>query len=155
MKKQKHIFSSIKALLLQCKNTAFASQLRPFLFLMVATCVATGILFTSCHKDQDELFTTAEITIDAGDSVQVHKMEVAITLTNLNTNEVVNATEQQNTQLNIRCLQGIYKVFAQGTVTLTDQQGQQRIRRFRVYKDFLQITGLPTSKSSLPLFYID
>ena len=155
MKKQKHIFSSIKALLLQGKNIAFASQLHSFLFLIVATCVATGMFFTSCHKDQDELFTTAEITIDAGDSVQVNKMEVAITLTNLNTNEVVNATEQQNTQLNIRCLQGIYKVFAQGTVTLTDQQGQQRIRRFRVYKDFLQITGLPTSKSSLSLFYID
>ena len=67
----------------------------------------------------------------------------------------MNATEQQNTQLNIRCLQGIYKVFAQGTVTFTNQQGQQRIRRFRVYKDFLQITGFPISKKSLSLFYID
>ena len=44
-----------------------------------------GLVLTSCHQDEDDLFTTAAITLTAEQGTTIERVQGTVRLTNLNT----------------------------------------------------------------------
>ena len=114
---------------------------------MVALCSA-------CYQDKDTLFTSTKIVIDAGDTLKIKKMQASVTFTNLNTNEQVVATTLQKNEVETTLLQGLYKIYGQGTAQVINQNGKERIVRFRVTKDNLPLTVGENSVVKLQMFFV-
>lgn len=57
-------------------------------------CVALlGMVLASCHQDEDDLFTTAAITLTAEEGTTVERVQGTVQLTNLNTRQVTTTAE--------------------------------------------------------------
>lgn len=120
-----------------------------FLFFAAMLCLSTA-----CKQDHDELFTAAELTIDGGDTLRITSLEASGQFTNLNTGEVVTTTNTSSATFRVRLLRGIYKVYVQGTARYTDRSGSERVRRFRAYSDYIQLTGGKESAAKLSLYFV-
>ncbi len=123
-------------------------------YLYVVCCVLVGVFCSACYQDKDTLFTSTKIVIDAGDTLKIKKMQASVTLTNLNTNEQVVATTLQKNEVETTLLQGLYKIYGQGTAQVINQDGKERILRFRVTKDNLPLTVGENSVVKLQMFIV-
>lgn len=122
--------------------------------LFISLCLSL-ILFVSCKKEYNDLYVVSQFNIDAGDTINVNNINVALTLTNINTNEEINVTQQTTGLLQIRCLKGIYRAFAQGTIRYTNGAGETKIRRFRFQSDYLELLKRNQPINKLQIFFID
>ena len=111
-------------------------------------------LSAACRQYHDELFTTAALTIDGGDTIRITSLEASGQFSNLNTGEVVTSTNTSSAIIRVRLLQGVYKVYVQGTARYVNQSGTERVRRFRAYSDYIQFTGGKESTAKLQLFFV-
>ena len=110
-------------------------------YLYVVCCLLMVALCSACYQDKDTLFTSTKCVIDAGDTLKIKKMQASVTFTNLNTNEPT-------------LLQGLYKIYGQGTAQVINQEGKERIVRFRVTKDNLPLTVGENSVVKLQMFFV-
>lgn len=123
-------------------------------YLYVVCCLLMVAFCSACYQDKDTLFTSTKIVIDAGDTLKIKKMQASVTFTNLNTNEQVVATTLQKNEVETTLLQGLYKIYGQGTAQVINQNGKERIVRFRVTKDNLPLTVGENSVVKLQMFFV-
>ena len=123
-------------------------------YLYVVCCLLMVALCSACYQDRDTLFTSTKCVIDAGDTLKIKKMQASVTFTNLNTNEQVVATTLQKNEVKTTLLQGLYKIYGQGTAQVINQDGKERIVRFRVTKDNLPLTVGENSVVKLQMFFV-
>ena len=123
-------------------------------YLYVVCCVLMGALCSACFQGKTTLFPSTKIVIDAGDTLKIKKMQASVTFTNLNTNEQVVATTLQKNEVETTLLQGLYKIYGQGTAQVINQDGKERIVRFRVTKDNLPLTVGENSVVKLQMFFV-
>lgn len=123
-------------------------------YLYVVCCLLMVAFCSACYQDKDTLFTSTKIVIDAGDTLKIKKMQASVMLTNLNTNEQVVATTLQKNEVETTLLQGLYKIYGQGTAQVINQDGKERIVRFRVTKDNLPLTVGENSVVKLQMFFV-
>lgn len=123
-------------------------------YLYVVCCLLMVAFCSACYQDKDTLFTSTKIVIDAGDTLKIKKMQASVMLTNLNTNEQVVATTLQKNEVETTLLQGLYKIYGQGTAQVINQDGKERIVRFRVTKDNLPLTVGENSVVKLQIFFV-
>ena len=123
-------------------------------YLYVVCCLLMVAFCSACYQDKDTLFTSTKIVIDAGDTLKIKKMQASVMLTNLNTNEQVVATTLQKNEVETTLLQGLYKIYGQGTAQVINQDGKERIVRFRVTKDNLSLTVGENSVVKLQMFFV-
>ena len=123
-------------------------------YLYVVCCLLMVAFCSACYQDKDTLFTSTKIVIDAGDTLKIKKMQASVTFTNLNTNEQVVATTLQKNEVETTLLQSLYKIYGQGTAQVINQDGKERIVRFRVTKDNLPLTVGENSVVKLQMFFV-
>lgn len=111
-------------------------------YLFSLTLLTLSLLaLTGCHSDHDELFTTAILTIDGGDTIAIERVRATATLTNLNTHQTVSSGSFNGNGVAISVLRGAYQVSIEGQIRYEDPQQGVRIRQFRAVSDSEDLMG--------------
>ena len=105
-------------------------------------CVALlGMVLTSCHQDEDDLFTTAAITLAAEQGTTVERVQGTVQLTNLNTRQVTTTAEFDGNIARVTLLRGAYSVLVEGSMQYKDANGETSVRQFRATSDYLEFAS--------------
>ena len=106
-------------------------------------CVALlGMVLASCHQDEDELFTTAAITLTAEEGTTVERVQGTVQLTNLNTRQVTTTAEFDGNIARVSLLQ--YK----------DAHGATGVRQFRATSDYLEFASKSLNVATLNIVWM-
>ena len=106
--------------------------------LMICALVC-GMFLVSCHQDEDNIFTTAAIELQTADNVTIERVQGTVTLTNLNTKQVVTSAEFNGNTATVQVLRGAYTALIEGSIQSRDASGTVAIRQFRATADYLAL----------------
>lgn len=118
-------------------------------------CVALlGMVLTSCHQDEDDLFTTAAITLAAEQGTTVERVQGTVQLTNLNTRQVTTTAEFDGNIARVTLLRGAYSVLVEGSVQYKDANGETSVRQFRATSDYLEFASKSLNVATLNIVWM-
>lgn len=118
-------------------------------------CVALlGMVLTSCHQDEDDLFTTAAITLAAGEDTTVERVQGTVQLTNLNTRQVTTTAEFDGNIARVTLLRGAYSVLVEGSMQYKDANGETSVRQFRATSDYLEFASKSLNVATLNIVWM-
>lgn len=118
-------------------------------------CVALlGMVLTSCHQDEDDLFTTAAITLAAGEGTTVERVQGTVQLTNLNTRQVTTTAEFDGNIARVTLLRGVYSVLVEGSMQYKDANGETSVRQFRATSDYLEFASKSLNVATLNIVWM-
>lgn len=118
-------------------------------------CVALlGMVLTSCHQDEDDLFTTAAITLAAGEGTTVERVQGTVQLTNLNTRQVTTTAEFDGNIARVTLLRGAYSVLVEGSMQYKDAKGETSVRQFRATSDYLEFASKSLNVATLNIVWM-
>lgn len=118
-------------------------------------CVALlGMVLTSCHQDEDDLFTTAAITLAAEQGTTVERVQGTVQLTNLNTRQVTTTAEFDGNIARVTLLRGVYSVLVEGSMQYKDANGETSVRQFRATSDYLEFASKSLNVATLNIVWM-
>lgn len=118
-------------------------------------CVALlGMVLTSCHQDEDDLFTTAAITLAAEQGTTVERVQGTVQLTNLNTRQVTTTAEFDGNITRVTLLRGAYSVLVEGSMQYKDANGETSVRQFRATSDYLEFASKSLNVATLNIVWM-
>ncbi len=118
-------------------------------------CVALlGMVLASCHQDEDDLFTTAAITLTAEEGTTVERVQGTVQLTNLNTRQVTTTAEFDGNIARVSLLRGVYSVLVEGSMQYKDAHGATGVRRFRATSDYLEFASKSLNVATLNIVWM-
>lgn len=118
-------------------------------------CVALlGMVLTSCHQDEDDLFTTAAITLAAGEGTTVERVQGTVQLINLNTRQVTTTAEFDGNIARVTLLRGAYSVLVEGSMQYKDANGETSVRQFRATSDYLEFASKSLNVATLNIVWM-
>ena len=118
-------------------------------------CVALlGMVLASCHQDEDDLFTTAAITLTAEEGTTVERVQGTVQLTNLNTRQVTTTAEFDGNIARVSLLRGVYSVLVEGSMQYKDAHGATGVRQFRATSDYLEFVSKSLNVATLNIVWI-
>lgn len=116
---------------------------------------ALTLLFASCHKQEDDLFATAVITLETTEQTTITQVQAQAELTNMNTRQVTTTANFEGMQLSVELLRGPYQVNIEGVATCQDGNGQTRYRQFRAQANFVEFYQSGANAATLTLIFLD
>lgn len=118
-------------------------------------CVALlGMVLTSCHQDEDDLFITAAITLAAEQGTTVERVQGTVQLTNLNTRQVTTTAEFDGNIARVTLLRGAYSVLVEGSMQYKDANGETSVRQFRATSDYLEFASKSLNVATLNIVWM-
>lgn len=118
-------------------------------------CVALlGMVLTSCHQDEDDLFTTAAITLAAEQGTTVERVQGTVQLTNLNTRQVTTTAEFDGNIARVTLLRGAYSVLVEGSMQYKNANGETGVRQFRAKSDYLEFASKSLNVATLNIVWM-
>lgn len=118
-------------------------------------CVALlGMVLTSCHQDEDDLFTTAAITLAAEQGTTVERVQGTVQLTNLNTRQVTTTAEFDGNIAHVTLLRGAYSVLVEGSMQYKNANGETSVRQFRATSDYLEFASKSLNVATLNIVWM-
>lgn len=118
-------------------------------------CVALlGMVLASCHQDEDDLFTTAAITLTAEEGTTVERVQGTVQLTNLNTRQVTTTAEFDGNIARVTLLRGAYSVLVEGSMQYKDANGKTSVRQFRATSDYLEFASKSLNVATLNIVWM-
>lgn len=118
-------------------------------------CVALmGMVLTSCHQDEDDLFTTAAIILTAEEGTTVERVQGTVQLTNLNTRQVTTTAEFDGNIARVSLLRGVYSVLVEGSMQYKDANGETSVRQFRATSDYLEFASKSLNVATLNIVWM-
>lgn len=106
---------------------------------------------SACHKDEDDLFSKARVTLITPDSVDITNIQAEARLTNVNTRQVITSTSFSGATLTVQTLRGIYEISVEGVATC----GTGDKRQFRATTDYADLSSKDNNELSLTIIYLD
>lgn len=122
--------------------------------LLIIGLAATTLLLSACHQEEDDLFTTAVLTLEASDGITVERVQGTVTLTNLNTRQVVTAADFSGHVAQIQVLRGAYTILVEGSAQCRDTSGATSVRKFRCSADYLALEKENTNTATLSMIWL-
>ena len=128
-------------------------KMKKLLYMMVVGVMLMSL--TACHADEDQLFTTAAITLTGGDDIHIERMQGTVTLTNLNTKEHVSTADFDGCTATVNLLRGVYQVSVDGQVRYRDGKGITHVDNFRASQDQVSIANGSMVMVELPIILMN
>jgi hypothetical protein len=122
------------------------------LFLLL---IAFTLLFTCCASVEDDIFTTARITVTGGDDVPVTGVQAQVKLTNVNTRQVTTAADFNGASATVELLRGAYQIDIEGVATCQSADNVIRMRQFRCQSDYEEFIGRGINEVTLSMIFLD
>ena len=113
-----------------------------------------GIVLTSCHQDEDELFTYADITLNAEDGISIERVQGTVSLTNLNTKQVTSSADFNGNVSRIQILRGVYSILVEGSIQYKDASGKTAVRQFRANTDYVALEKEGVNATTLQIIWM-
>lgn len=113
------------------------------------------LMLTACHQDQDELFTTADVTITGYGNMTVNRVQGTVNMTNLSSRQITTSTNFHGATCHMAILRGSYAVDAEGVVSFTDSLGNEQQRQFRAQSNYLPFIDEESNSASLELILMN
>ena len=110
---------------------------------------------TSCHQEQTDYYTTAQLTLTVPDSISVRQIQGTMTLQSLNTTLSQSSSSITDYSFSMQVLRGAYKVDVVGMIQYTTPNGGLQTRHYRAHSDYTPFADMPLSAATLPIILLD
>ena len=110
---------------------------------------------SSCHKEENDLFATAVITLNTTESLTISQVQAQAEITNVNTRQTTTTANFDGTMLRVDLLRGAYSVLIEGVATCYYSDGTKRLRQFRAQTDYVEFAGKETNATTLNIIFLD
>ena len=118
--------------------------------------LAILVLFlAACAPVEDDIFTTARITVAADDGTAITAVQAQVKLTNINTRQVTTAAAFVGNSITVELLRGAYQIDIEGVVTCLNPDGTTRHRQFRCQSDYSEFVRHETNEITLNIIFLD
>ena len=117
--------------------------------------IALTVLFTACAPVEDDIFTTARITVAAEGEVSITSVQAQVKLTNVNTRQVTTVANFEGTTATVELLRGAYQVDIEGVATCQMAGNTSRMRQFRCQSDHVEFIQHDINEVTLKTIFLD
>ena len=114
-----------------------------------------AVLFTACAPVEDDIFTTARITVTTTDQMSITRVQAQVKLTNINTRQVVTSADFDGASATIELLRGAYQIDIEGVATCLMPEGGTRLRQFRCQRDYAEFIQDDMNEITLNTIFLD
>lgn len=116
----------------------------------------TLLLFlTACHQDEDDLFATATLTLTAGDTLTIERVQGTARVTNLNSKQIVTSSDFDGATLRLDLLRSSYSADVEGLLRYHNRQGVTETKRMRAHSDYLSLDGKGHNEAVLNIIFLE
>ena len=122
------------------------------IFLISITLV---MLLTACAPVEDDIFTTARITVTAEGDVSITSVQAQVKLTNVNTRQVTTVADFNGTSATVELLRGAYQIDIEGVATCLSPDNVTRMRQFRCQSDYVEFISHDINEVTLKTIFLD
>lgn len=126
--------------------------MRRFLYIVIGM---TAAVLASCHQDEDDIFAQAAITLSAGDTLTIERIQGTARLTNLNTKQVTTTSDFDVATLRLTLLRSSYSADVEGLVRYHDTQGREHTRSMRAHSDYMALEKKGGNEAVLQIIFMD
>ena len=117
--------------------------------------ITITVLLTACAPVEDDIFTTARITITADGDETITSVQAQVKLTNVNTRQVVTCADFNGTSATVELLRGAYQIDIEGVATCLSPGNATRMRQFRCQSDYVEFIGRDINEVTLKTIFLD
>ena len=117
--------------------------------------LALTVVFTACAPVEDDIFTTAHITVTAEGDISITSVQAQVKLTNVNTRQVTTVADFEGTSATVELLRGAYQIDIEGVATCQMPGNSIRMRQFRCQSDYVELVQHDTNEVTLKTIFLD
>lgn len=117
--------------------------------------IALTVLFTACAPVEDDIFTTARITVTAEGDVSITSVQAQVKLTNVNTRQVTTVADFNGTSATVEVFRGAYQIDIEGVATCLSSDNATRMRQFRCQSDYVEFISHDINEVTLKTIFLD
>ena len=117
--------------------------------------IALTVLLTACAPVEDDIFTTARITVTAEDDESITDVQAQVKLTNVNTRQVTTVADFNGTSVTVELLRGAYQIDIEGVATCQSAGQAIRLRQFRCQSDYVELVQRHINEVTLKTIFLD
>ena len=122
---------------------------------LISLLIAVVMLFTACAPVEDDIFTTARITVIGQDDVPITDIQAQVKLTNVNTRQVITTADFEGTSVTVELLRGAYQIDIEGVATCPSGDNAIRMRQFRCQSNYEEFVKLGINEVTLKTIFLD
>ena len=119
------------------------------------TLIVLMVAAAACAPVEDDIFTTARVTVAAGDETVITRVQAQAKLTNVNTRQVLSSADFEGPSVTVELLRGAYQIDIEGVVTCQQADGQTRMRQFRCQSDYAVFVRDGINDITLNIIFLD
>ena len=123
--------------------------------ILFSLLIAVAMLFTACAPVEDDIFTTARITVTAEGDESITSVQAQVKLTNVNTRQVTTVADFIGTSTTVELLRGAYQIDIEGVATCVSPDNATRMRQFRCQSDYEEFVNLGINEVTLRTIFLD
>ena len=109
----------------------------------------------ACHQDEEELFATAEITLSAGDTLTIERVQGTARLTNLNSKQTTSSSDFDGATLRLELLRSSYSADVEGLLRYRNRGGASFTKRIRAHSDYLALEKAGRNEAVLEIIFLE
>ena len=117
--------------------------------------IALTMLLTACAPVEDEIFTTARITVTAEGEDSITSVQAQVRLTNVNTRQVTTVADFDGASATVELLRGAYQIDIEGVATCLSPDNVTRMRQFRCQSDYVEFISRDINEVTLKTIFLD
>ena len=117
--------------------------------------IALTMLLTACAPVEDEIFTTARITVTAEGEDSITSVQAQVKLTNVNTRQVTTVADFDGASATVELLRGAYQIDIEGVATCQSSGNAIRMRQFRCQSDYEEFISRDINEVTLKAIFLD
>ncbi len=123
--------------------------------LLYISLLLLALAVAACAPIEDDLFTTARITVAATDGTSITGVQAQVKLTNVNTRQVTTVADFNGTSVTVELLRGAYQIDVEGVAACVGNNGATRHRQFRCQSDHTEIVSAHANEVTLNIIFLD
>ena len=123
--------------------------------ILFSLLIAVAMLFTACAPVEDDIFTTARITVTAEGDESITSVQAQVKLTNVNTRQVTTVADFIGTSATVELLRGAYQIDIEGVATCLSPDNATRMRQFRCQSNYEEFVKLGINEVTLRTIFLD
>lgn len=117
--------------------------------------IALTVLFTACAPVEDDIFTTARITVTGDGDVSITSVQAQVKLTNVNTRQVMTVAEFDGASMTVELLRGAYQIEIEGVAACQTPSKAISMRQFRCQSDYVEFIQHDINEVTLKTIFLD
>ena len=123
--------------------------------ILTLVLIALTMLLTACAPVEDEIFTTARITVTAEGEDSITSVQAQVKLTNVNTRQVTTVADFDGASATVELLRGAYQIDIEGVATCQSPGISIRMRQFRCQSDYVEFISHDINEVTLKTIFLD